>query len=245
MSDMFNFIRVEPGFYTMGSRRRSSDFPVIEQTLTTPFLMADTHVTQGQWFHIMRSRPWQTFKMKIESMRPETAENHPAVCISRDDAFLFCQRAGVALGMSLTLPSDAEWEYACRAGTKTRFWWGDNEPDGQPFAVAIWDDNLELEDMCAAPVRSKAPNPWGLYDMPGNAFDWTRDRIRCERSSPYLTADEFPKKSVDHVFASGDCAIARGGGYLDSSPGLESGRRIIRGSQHGDIDIGFRVRADV
>ena len=86
------------------------------------------------------------------------------------DAVAFCKKLGATLGRNVRLPTEAEWEYACRAGTKTRFYWGDNASAVGDYAVCITESGEEIQA-----VGSKRPNAWGLYDMIGNVTEWCSD----------------------------------------------------------------------
>lgn len=122
---------------------------------------------------------------------PQT-DNHPVVNVSWNDAKAFCRWLSDKEGKKYRLPTEAEWEYACRAGTKTRFWTGDSVESLQGKEnvgdvslrkkwdaatwVAAWNDGYPF----TAPVGSFKPNPWGLYDMHGNAAEWIEDWFSAE-----------------------------------------------------------------
>ena len=111
---------------------------------------------------------------------------HPVVCVSWNDAVAFCDWLSRKEGKTYRLPTEAEWEYACRAGTTTRYWCGD-DPEGLARAANVPDASAKslfpawktigASDGCVftAPVGSYRPNPFGLYDMHGNAWQWCSD----------------------------------------------------------------------
>ncbi len=141
---------------------RSEERPVTWVTLTQPFWLGRTVVTQSQYAAVMGAKPGSV-----------TAAGLPADQVSWDDAMAFCQKltAGEKAAGRLpsdyiyTLPTEAQWEYACRAGTT-----GDHAGDLE--AMAWYRDN---SGGTLHPVATKAPNAWGLFDMQGNSGEWCRD----------------------------------------------------------------------
>ena len=162
--------------------------PQREVTFSRPFHMGVYEVTQEQYERVMGTNP-STFKGK----------NNPVDSISWPQAVLFCKKLSAMSGMDISLPSEAQWEYAYRAGTTTRFYWGDSFADtykfenygdksltiegteSAPFPEKI-KKNVDQRDRDhddgfdkSAPVGSFKPNPWGLYDMQGNVSEWIHD----------------------------------------------------------------------
>ena len=126
------------------------------------------------------------------------------------------------------LPTEAEWEYACRAGTTTRFYYGD-DPGYADLTNYAW--YLDNSDGTTHPVGQKLPNPWGLYDMAGNVWEWCRDWY-----------DLYPGGSVTDPQGpgTGSKRLIRGGSWL--RPGLESrSANRVRFFDVPDGSIGFRV----
>ncbi len=91
----------------------------------------------------------------------------PVVGVTWDDAKSFCEACSKRFGVTMRLPTEIEWEYACRAGTTSLYFWGDQVTDGADYA---WFDRNS--GMKVHPVREKLPNPWGLFDMAGNVWEW-------------------------------------------------------------------------
>jgi formylglycine-generating enzyme required for sulfatase activity len=199
------FVWIEPGTFTMGSPdsepgRYSAEGPQHEVTISQGFYLGKFEITQGQWEAVMGATPWSG--QSYVQLNP----NHPAVYISWDDMQEFIQRLNEAAGEELyRLPTEAEWEYAVRAGTTTRWSFGDDE--GQLGDYAWYYDNAWNAGLqYAQPVGTKLPNPWGLYDMHGNVWEWCQDwwGEKYYRSSP----------SIDPLGpATGSLRVLRGGHF--------------------------------
>jgi len=173
-------IEIPAGTFTMGSpageKDREANEAQVTVTLTKPFWLGKTEVTQGQWQQVMGTAPWEgKDNVQIDN-------NGAATYVDWNDATAFCQeltdlerKAGkLKAGELYRLPTEAEWEYACRAGTTTAFSFGDDEKQLGQYA---WFDGNAFEAGEAYPhaVGLKKPNPWGLYDMHGNVMEWCSD----------------------------------------------------------------------
>ena len=137
-----------------------------EVTLTRTFKMGVHEITQAQYEQVMKNNP-SKFK----------GADHPVEMVSWDEAVEFCRRlsevpAGKAAGNVYRLPTEAEWEYACRAGTATRFSFGDEERN-----LAEYGWYHANSDSKTHPVGAKQPNAWGLHDLNGNVWEWCSDLI--------------------------------------------------------------------
>ncbi len=174
-----DLVLIPPGTFLMGSsfdeRRRGDDENQMEVTLTKPFWLGACEVTQGEWETVMGNDATPKF---AESERQMVGTNFPMVVMLWRDAGEFCKKltaserkAGrLSNDWEYALPTEAQWEYACRAGTTTRFFCGDDE---QTLAEFAWFASKN-EDR-AHPVRSKRANPFGLHDMLGNVMEYCRD----------------------------------------------------------------------
>jgi formylglycine-generating enzyme required for sulfatase activity len=131
--------------------------------ITKGFFMGQTEVTQAQWQAVMSNNPSE-FK----------GDNFPVENVSWYDAIEFCRKLSQKEGRTYRLPTEAEWEYACRAGTITTFFFGDNLND---LGIYAWHyDNTDYTDNgWMRPVMLKKPNPWGLYDLYGGVYEWCSD----------------------------------------------------------------------
>lgn len=193
-----------------------------EVTLSKAFYMQMTEVTQGQWNAIMGSNP-------SEFSTCGDVDNCPVENVSYLDVEKFLTTLnGLGQG-SYRLPTEAEWEYAARAGEDTAYSFG-----ASPSTLGDYGWYVENSDKKTHPVKLKGKNPWGLYDMHGNVCEWTKDVY----SSEYSSAD--PQVDPKSEGASGPYA-ARGGSWFHSAEYLRSARRFTFEAVDTYPYLGFRV----
>jgi sulfatase modifying factor 1 len=169
-------------------------------------------------------------------------EDHPVANLTWNDAVSFCDWLSQLEGKKYRLPTEAEWEYACRAGTRTRYWHGD-APDGLakianvPDRAAVPDDLLAIDGSdgyaYSAPVGSFPPNPWGLYDMHGNVSEWCSDWWGDYPKGPAVNP-QGPTAGSDRVargggwnFVASTCRSAARGAYPPGKPFSSVGFRLV------------------
>lgn len=157
-----------PGTGTRGGT--SGVGPAHRVTISKSFYLQTTEVTQGQWRKLMDSRPWT----RSDSLIPE-GENYPVVCLTWEEAQFFLNKLNsLEPGARYRLPTEAEWEYSCRAGTTTKYSFGDSEDQLDSYAWSHPYQGLKIVPYLH-PVASRLPNPWGLFDMHGNVGEWCQD----------------------------------------------------------------------
>jgi len=193
-----------------------SEKPAHEVTLTQPFYMGKFEVTQEQYQQVMGSNP-SHFK----------GPDLPVERVSWDDAQDFCKKASEKTGLTVRLPTEAEWERACRAGTKTTYYTGDAEAD---LDRSGWYD--KNSGNTTHPVGQKVPNAWGTYDMHGNVWGWVQDFYEPYKAEA-ATDPQGP--------AQGQYRVLRGGSWINIPVYCRSASRV--GFNPGDryFDLGFRV----
>ncbi|AHJ31605.1 hypothetical protein NSP_53170 [Nodularia spumigena CCY9414] len=175
-------VKIPGDTFTMGASKkeeRSSDDERPEHQVTVPsFYMGRFLVTQPQWARVAASFPQINRKLETRPSHFKGDDNLPVESISWYDAVEFCKRLSQKTGRDYRLPSEAEWEYACRAGTYTPFHFGDIITS----EVANYDGNSTYGNSLkgqyrqkTTPVGSFPPNAFGLYDMHGNLWEWCLD----------------------------------------------------------------------
>ena len=188
---------------------------VSEVTISKPFYMGIYPVTQEQWYVVMGTNPSRF-----------TGPNRPVEQVSWDDAQSFLKKLSEKDGAKYRLPTEAEWEYACRAGTKTAYYWGDEWDDDYGWCHV--NSSERTQD-----VGMKKPNPWGLYDMSGNVWEWCQDWY--DRYPP-LSSVTDPKGP-----ASGERRVLRGGSWGNFPENCRSAHRSRSAPAGRGPDGGFRV----
>jgi formylglycine-generating enzyme required for sulfatase activity len=226
-----NMVEIPAGSFHMGDLSGNGDndeLPVHEVRFARPFALGVYAVTFDEY-----DRFAQATGHDLPKDRGLGRGRRPVIYVSWDDAMAYCQWLSVQTGQTYRLPSEAEWEYACRAGTTTEYWWGDS----------IGHNNANYDgcgSQCGTtPVGSFAPNPWGLHDMHGNVFEWCED---CWNDS-YRGAP-----SDGSAWTSGDCdrRVMRGGSWSNDEQSVRAAYRNygFTSSYRGNLS-GFRVAKDL
>ena len=170
MGSKFSAAEVAKKFLRYGAQEAyyTGEHPQREVTISKPFYMGIWEVTRPQWRAVMRAAPWKGKACD----RPNTGNvaNH----ISWDDASKFCEALAKKTLKKVSLPTEAQWEYACRARSKTEYCFGDSEAK---LGVYAWfaENALGINEPYPHTAGQKTPNRWGLYDMHGNAWEWCSD----------------------------------------------------------------------
>jgi formylglycine-generating enzyme required for sulfatase activity len=155
------FVLVHPGVFEMGPDYHRLPHPAHSVELTRGYYMSVTEVTNAQYQHVFPA-------FQADPQYSPDADS-PAVNVSWEDAVRFCELLSEKERARYRLPTEAEWEYACRAGSTTKYCYGD---DAERLSEFAWYNN---ERRGAWPVAMLRPNAWGLYDMHGNVFEWVSD----------------------------------------------------------------------
>ena len=260
------FVRIEPGRFTMGSPEdepgRSNDEMAHEVRITRPFALQTTEVTQAEWTALMYSQPDQF---------ENCGETCPMTNVSWHDAVRFANRRSISENLEpcyvvegndvswpegldcegYRLPTEAEWEYATRAGTDSAFangeimntgrelldprlaligWYGANSDADYIGAVDCSSWGEDRHSCGPQPVQGRRVNPWGLYDVHGNVAEWVWDRY-----GPYEGPEIDPTGT-----GAGSAHVIRGGSWRGTSEACRSAARD-RSSSVGRNNVGFRL----
>ncbi len=231
-----------PGEFAMGSpksgvgRSPFGNEDQVQVVLTKGFWLGKFEVTQSEWKQVMASEPWE------DGLQTKKGDDFPATFVSWNDAMEFCRRLTARereVGRppdewEYTLPTEAQWERACRAGTETRFSFGDDESKLSEYA---WFNESgarigQAGERYAHQVGQKKPNPWGLCDMHGNVWELCRDSY----------SKELPGGHDPEVVDKGSSLrVIRGGWYLFPAERCRSAFRVPNDPSKTGGGLGFRV----
>lgn len=248
-------IPVKAGTFQMGSPKsekgRSRDESPRQVILSKDFHIAETEITQKQWHLVMGT----SFKDLINKQRGPVGrganlsstpsaigDDEPMIFVNWLDCQEFCSELTkkdlaakiIPKGSQYSLPTEAQWEYACRAGTTTPFSSGDiftSELANFYGKISYGTETLGIYREKTTPVKTFPSNPWGLYDMHGNVYEWCLDWYHEKPSE--LKDPNGPSK--------GDGRIIRGGAWDRKATSLRSAYRYSRDPNRRAHNIGFRV----
>ncbi len=246
-------IRIPAGSFIMGSPdtekdREDDEGPQHKVKISKPFHMGVTEVTVAQFGAFVAAAGYKTLAEQEGSSwayekgawkktpgvtwrKPgfEQTPAHPVVCVNWSDAAAFCTWLGKKTGRSVRLPTEAEWEYACRAGTKTRFYFGKAEYTLGKYAWYTYNSVGKTH-----PVGQKEANAWGLYDMHGNVWESCLDYYS---SRYYAKAEKTDPKGPRY----GTYHVVRSGAWTSTPTQVDSANRQNHRRRESHSNRGFRV----
>ncbi len=234
------FVRIPAGTYQMGSppgeSHRNGNEILHEVTLSKPYFMQTTEVTLEQWWSVMGK---QFFGQR------KGEPNSPVVKVSWHDCKNFIKKLNALEKGTYRLPSEAQWEYACRAGTGKAYFWGDDLGCGRAMYGNKRFRSEECIDYAAAaglpvngpaPVKNYQPNAWGLYDMHGNVWEWCEDWYGDYPDRPVVDP-----KGPD----SGPGRIRRGGSWFSDEAACRCANRAYGHASARYQTTGFRLVREI
>jgi len=259
-------VRIPAGGFVMGdSTGHQDEGPPTVVTIDKPFWMGIAEITNEQLRrfdpdHDSRVEPMHGYQFGIRGY-PADKASQPAVRVSWEKAMAFCDWLSRRTGERFDLPTESQWEYACRAGTPSPMWYGDLDTDFAAYAnlgdakltefaldtyirVHLVDQPNRYDDwvpkdprfndggFVATPVGSYAPNPWGLSDMHGNVWEWTRSAM-----APY----PYEEHDGRNARTAGDKRVVRGGSWYDRPERCRSSFRLSYRTYQSVFNVGFRV----
>ena len=227
-----DFVYIPPGTFAMGAAPDEegplddSEEPQHTVELSKGFYLAKYELTQAQWRAVVGTQPWRRRQYVKEGAQ------FPATYIAWLEIEEFVRRLNKKAGQELyRLPTEAEWEYACRAGTTTRWASGDDEQALNDFAWTsgnTWASGKKYPNA----VGEKKPNAWGLYDMHGNVWEWVADW-----ESSYTAAKQLDPQGPE----SGERRVGRGGSFGTLGLGVRSASRFFSPPDARTPDVGARI----
>lgn len=226
------FIQVKAGSFTMGTEDEK-DSKAHKVTITKDYLLSNCEITLEQWQKIMGTK-----ELHPDKPNPFRADHihYPVVSISYNDIQEFLEKLNKQSAVyTFRLPTEAEWEYACRAGTVTRYNFGDTISDKQanynaqiPFAYSLVGKKIDHP----VAVGSYAPNAWGFYDMHGNVWEWVNDWY-----APYSSDESIDPEGPDRA----QLKVIRGGSFYFGASNATSAHRRTHDPATWGFSIGFRL----
>jgi formylglycine-generating enzyme required for sulfatase activity len=264
-------VPVAAGEFLMGDANGQPDErPLARVAITQPFWMGAFEVTNEQFRRFNASFDARYYGKRHarpdDQGLPLNAPRQPAIGVSWHDAMAFCQWLSQRTGRRFTLPTEAQWEWACRAGNAAPLAFGGVDADFSPWANLadasfraglmedgnrqqsgglehLMLDGADLSDargndraIVTAPVGSFRANAWGLFDLHGNAAEWTRSECR-----PYPYRDDDGRNAV----ATGGRRVVRGGSFFDPPPRSRSAGRLDYPAWQRVFNVGFRVVCEI
>ncbi len=219
------FVTIPTGSFSMGSMSteegRDDDEDPRDTVYIESFELMTTEVTQGMWDKVMCDNPSNFDK----------GDNYPVENVSWNDCQDFIDELNdLDPNHTYRLPSEAEWEYACRAGTTTRFYWGNSDSESTMGRYCWYYENMNFS---THPVGLKQPNAWGLYDMSGNVWEWCQDVY----TSDY---DNCPTAGSAYS-GSGSYRVDRGGSWDSRARYCRSANRSLDSPGNSSNGLGFRL----
>ena len=216
-------VRIPAGKFMMGSPatekgRFKDEGPQRQVTISKAFYMGVTEVTQTQYECVTGKNP-SKFK----------GPQNPVDQVSWDDAMAFCTALSKKTRRAVRLPTEAQWEYACRAGTKTRFSFGDDDKDFDAYGWCKTNSGGKTH-----PVGLKKPNAFGLYDMHGNVWEWCRD---WHDAKFYANAKNVDPENT----TAAKYRVVRGGSWKHLPQRCRAADRPGIPTNCRRTDVGFRV----
>jgi formylglycine-generating enzyme required for sulfatase activity len=229
-----DFVLIPAGTFSMGSPvdeedRHADEGPQRRVTISQPFYLATTPVTQRQYEAITGKNPARFHRKEGGS------PDHPVEQVSWADAIAFCKKLpahapGLPGAWTFRLPTEAEWEYACRAGTTATFWCGAD----LDLKTACHDARAGSAPLHTARVGTHTPSPWGLFDMHGNVWEWCIDWYD---EGEYALAPATDPTGPTH----GTKRVVRGGSWNNTAAQCRSARRYAYPPTFTNDNLGFRV----
>ncbi len=273
---MLDMVPIKEGKFLMGDSRDLAirgETPCVEITITKPFWISRYEITNRQFRRLTPAhitREW--------NHRKQNGNEQPAAEVSWDEAVLFCKAltdkerklGRVPEGYEYRLPTEAEWEYVCRAGKTTDYYWGnDFGTDGAMYANGLdiksgKTFNFEVEPGAApedgfevsAPVGSFKPNDWGIYDMSGNVGEWCYDyyapntyiilqnapdrKDPCNTRAVVVKYEQLMNFDAQSVVREIPCKVIRGGNWGCTPEKLRSAARLYMPQNEKNNGVGFR-----
>ena len=235
-------VHLPKGTFQMGSNEKDNEQPIHEVNIDYEFEIGKFTVTVEEYMAFVEDTNSHHPKWLEESneynIKTGTEDhykninqrfNAPIVGVSWDDAMAYCEWLSIKTNNNYRLPTEAEWEYACRAGTTTKWSFGNDEKELDKYAVYSSNSNSQADE-----VGTKLRNPWGLYDMHGNVWEWCVD----DWLDNYK---ETPRDGKAYKSEKKSSKVVRGGSWVNSADNSRSAYRVDENPTDRSSLRGFRI----
>jgi formylglycine-generating enzyme required for sulfatase activity len=249
-------IRIPRGYFRMGSDHLAHNIyvdetPARECSVSKPFAVAKYPVTPEDLLPFLTELAPESDLLAFMHNASRGYPKCPAVAISWHEANAYCEWLSASTARHYRLLTETEWEYVCRAGTESSYYWGDDFEISRANSKYHEARNLQLQGQLQAPISFEhilpylkfltpvdkyLPNPWGVFDMSGNTWDWVEDIYSDRRTNPTVcapTAGQEPFRCL------------RGGSWMDPPLSLRCATRNWADPAARDRNVGFRVARDI
>lgn len=225
-----NMVEIPGGSFSMGSNEGEDDERPVHNVLIDCFCLCKYVVTQKEWYDVMGTKPWKSLKFVKEG------ERFPAVNVSWYDARAYIDEINNVSKKKFRLPTEAEWEYACRAGADLEYSHGVFKLN-LPHYAWYYENAFKKGEMYAHEVGLLRPNKYGLYDIQGNVYEWCSDWYR--RNYYNKSHIHNPPGAIYGQYKS-----VRGGDWARGDYFLRIASRRHYSPHHKDCNVGFRLAMD-
>jgi formylglycine-generating enzyme required for sulfatase activity len=222
-----DMVPIPSGSFLMGSNDGEDDERPIHNVLVDGFMLSKFEVTQRQWYDLMDTRPWENLKYAKD------CDECPVINVDWYNVRDFIKKLNKLSGQEFRLPTEAEWEYACRARSNSRFFHGPQKVNLIQYAW-FYDNAFKKGDMCAQEVGTRKPNDWHLHDMLGNVYEWCSD---------WYSRNYYNKSPVQNPKGPiyGQYKVVRGGDWARTDYFLRVSSRRYYSPHYKDVNVGFRL----
>ena len=227
-------VKIPAGSFLMGSPAGTSyadesEFPCHRVNINLPFYLGKYSITQAQWEVVMNSEPWLKYEQKF------WGDRKPVIGVSWHDAKEFCKRLSSKTQKTFNLPSEAQWEYACRGIQNAKFksekyYFGDNDGKLKDYAWYSYNSGRTIHE-----VGQKKPNNFGLYDMLGNVWEWCEDNWHENYNNAPNNGSIWLDKQNKYII------LLRGGSWVNPCSHCRCALRVRQNLDKSDSYVGFRV----
>jgi len=240
------FVLVPAGEFMMGSAdnevgRYKEEGPQHKVKMPKAFYMSIHQTTQGQWKAAMGTTPWKDKRAAKDN--PDHAANH----MCWNDAVAFCAKLGAKDGRSYSLPTEAQWEYACRAGSTTRYCYGDDIGEKKLGQYAWYHETAMArpDQRYVHKVGVKKPNAWGIHDMHGNVWELCMDVTHKNFEGAPTDGSAWLKGGVALNKGEPPRRVLRGGGWRSTNRRVRTASRYAYPPALRSYYVGFRITCTV